>query len=107
VHRILGGGRGLTEVTFPALGGPERVNWVDYRERIDRTDSQAFADAVLEQAAGARVWLVTRPGYRSLEGRCEEVTLALGAARPGGAQRIEPGADDYFEVVGLVEYPAA
>jgi hypothetical protein len=107
VHRILGDGRGLTEVTFPALGGPERVNWIDYRARIDRTDSQAFADAVLERAAGARVWLVTTPGYRSFEGRCEEVALALGTARPGGAQRIDPATGDVFEVVGLVEYPAA
>ncbi|MFO1538742.1 MAG: hypothetical protein ACKOVH_13130, partial [Actinomycetota bacterium] len=107
VHRILGDGRGLTEVTFPALGGPERVNWVDYRERIDQTDSDAFAAGVLELAAGARIWLVTTPGYRSLEGRCEEVALALGTARPGGAQRIAPRTDDYFEVVGLVEYPAA
>jgi len=107
VHRILGDGRGLTEVTFPALGGPERVNWIDYRARIDRTDSQAFADAVLERAAGARVWLVTTPGYRSFEGRCEEVALALGTARPGGAQRIDPATGDVFEAVGLVEYPAA
>jgi hypothetical protein len=107
VHRVLGDGRGLTEVTFPALGGPERINWVDYRERIDRTDSDAFAAEVLARAAGARIWLVTTPGYLSFEGRCEEVVLALGAARPGGAQRIEPGTGDYFELVGLFEYPAA
>lgn len=107
VHRLLGDDLGLTEVTYPALGGPERVNWVDYRDRIDTTDSDAFARRVLEKADGARIWYVVSPGYRSVEGRCEEVGAALATARPGFAPRVLPDDDLNFEFMGLNEYPAS
>jgi len=106
VHRILGGDRGLDEMTFPALSGPERVNWVDYRERIDAADTGAVAARVLERADGARIWYVVSPGYRSVEGRCEELGAALAADRPGAAPRVSPDDDGYFEFMGLTEYPA-
>jgi hypothetical protein len=105
VHRILGDGRGLDEVTFPALGGPERVNWVDYRERIGATDTDDVAERVLARADGARIWYVVSPGYRSVEGRCEELGIALAGARPGGVGRVEPDDDTYFEFMGLTELP--
>jgi len=107
VHRLLGDDLGLTEVTFPALSGPERVNWVDYRDRIDATDSDAFARRVLDRADGARIWYVVSPGYRSVEGRCEEVGTALAAARPGFAPRVFPDDDVFFEFMGLTEFPGS
>ena len=107
VHRLIGDGRGLTEVTFPALSGPERVNWVDYRDRIDATDSEAFVRRVLQKADGARIWYVVSPGYRSVEGRCEEIADGLAVARPGAAGRIAPDDQTFFEFMGLTEYPGS
>jgi mannosyltransferase len=106
VHRLLGDDRGLDEMTFPALSGPKRVNWVDYRKRIDATDTNVVARRILERADGARIWYVVSPGYRSVENRCEELGLALGAVR-GGVERIHANGDKYFEYLGLVEYPAS
>ena len=106
VHRILGGDRGLDQVTFPALSGPARVNWVDYRERIDAADTDAVAARVLERADGARIWYVVSPGYRSVEGRCEALGAALAGDRPGAVSRVSPDDDRYFEFMGLTEYPA-
>ncbi len=62
---------------------------------------------MLAEADGARIWYVVSPGYRSVEGRCEELGAALAAARPGGAGRIEPNDDVYFEFMGLTEFPGA
>jgi len=107
VHRLLGDDLGLTELTFPALSGPERVNWVDYRDRIDAADSDAFARRVLDRADGARIWYVVSPGYRSVEERCEEVGAALAAARPGSASRVAIDDVLYFEFLGLTELPGS
>ena len=106
VHRVIGDDRGLVEVTYPALRGPERVDWVDYRERIDATDTDAVAARVLARADGARIWYVVSPGYRSVEGRCEALGLALADARPGAVGRTAPDDETYFEFMGLTEFPA-
>jgi 4-amino-4-deoxy-L-arabinose transferase-like glycosyltransferase len=106
VHRIVGGGRGLDEMTFPALAGPERVDWVDYRDRIAATRTEVVVRRILERADGARIWFVVSPGYRSVEGRCEELGAALGAARPGGASLVAPDDSRYFEFLGLTEFPS-
>ncbi|MFM8305086.1 MAG: glycosyltransferase family 39 protein [Actinomycetota bacterium] len=107
VHRVLGGARGLDEVTFPALSGPKRVNWVDYRQRIDATDTDNVARRILERADGARIWYVVSLGYRSVEGRCEELGAAIGARRPELRVRVQFDDVNFFDFMGLTEYPAS
>jgi mannosyltransferase len=106
VSRVLGGHRGLEEVTFPALSGPRRVNWVDYRKRIDATSTAKVAAEILARSDGAPIWYVVAPGYRSFEGRCEKLATALSTARPGSVERVARDPSKYFESMALIEYPA-
>ena len=102
-HRVLGDGRGLVEVAYPRFTRPEFVNWVDYRDRINATNTQAFAQRVLDDAGDATVWLVYAPGYRSFEQRCEDLGFALGATRPATpvvANEFFP----FYETMGLTKY---
>ncbi len=69
-------------VTFPALRRPDRVEWVDYVERIRSTDPRAFADEVLRRAGDAPLWMVWQGGYRGLGRRCEALVQALESDRP-------------------------
>ena len=103
VHRILGDDNGLVELTFPALGGPKRVNWVDYRERLARTDPKAVAQQVLDRAGDATVWLVSTPGYRSFEQKCEELGAALGGVRPGTTTVVNEFFP-FYESMGLTKF---
>jgi len=102
-HRVLGDHRGLHEVTYPRFTGPKFVNWVDYRDHIDATSPEQFADRALDLAGNASVWLVSASGYRSFEQRCEAIAGRLGQARPG----VEVVPSDYFqfyETMGLTKY---
>ncbi|MFA5885901.1 MAG: glycosyltransferase family 39 protein [Acidimicrobiia bacterium] len=104
VHRVVGDGRGLVEVTFPDLARPERVDWVDYRDRIGAANPDQVAAEVLDRAGDATIWYVVSPGYRSVEGKCEALGNALGAARPGPTTHVVFDDNGHFEFMGLVEY---
>jgi len=103
VHRILGDHNGLVELTFPRLGGPTRVNWVDYIDRIARTDPRTVATAVLDRAGNHTVWLVSTPGYRGFEQKCEELAGALGASRPGSTIVVNEFFP-FYESMGLTKF---
>jgi uncharacterized membrane protein len=103
VHRVLGDDNGLVEVTFPALGGPKRVNWVDYIDRIARTDPQTVATEVLDRAGDHAVWVVSTPGYRGFEQKCEELAGALGAARAGSTVVVNEFFP-FYESMGLTKF---
>jgi len=102
-HRVLGDGRGLVEVTYPRFTGPKLVNWVDYRDHINATDVRAFAKRVLDRAGDATVWLVSAPGYRSFEERCEGLAGVLGETRPGVGV-VTPQFFQFYETMGLTKY---
>jgi len=105
VSRLLRDEEGLEQLTFPDGDPPEFVDWVDYQERIDRADTQAFAAEVLERAGETHtVWFVISPGYRNFEGECEAIEAGLSAGRPGARTRVAPD-DQFFEFQGLIEYP--
>ena len=104
VHRLVGDDRGLEQITFPAFAGPAFVDWVDYQERLDATDEQAFADEALARADGKNLWYVTGPGYPNHHGVCEAMADQFGAER----ERIPRvlANEDYFEKPGLFKFPA-
>lgn len=104
VHRVLGDDLGLKEVTFPSLRPPAQVDWVDYRERIDATSSADFVDRVTDLADGARIWYVVTTGYRSFEGRCEQVHNRLQSHRGTPKVRVVGDGTKFFEPVGLEEF---
>ena len=105
VSRLLRDVQGLHQLTFPDGARPERVNWSDYLDRIDRADPAKFAQRVLDRAGNNTVWYVNTPGLLHLGGKCEEVGRAFGATR-APRDRITPDANSFFEVDGLTEYRA-
>jgi mannosyltransferase len=96
-HRVLG--PGFVEVAYP--GGPgadpgvERIDWVDYDDRIAAADPAAFAAELLALAGPDHVvWVVWQPTYRLFEGRCETVLSTLAQSRPDELQLVV-GSDVY------------
>ncbi len=107
VSRLLGHRAGLNQVTYPSGARPALVDWVDYRDVINRTDPAAFADAVVEKTGDHTIWYVVTPGYRSFDVRCEALGSALAQARPGGTQRVVEHESKFFELDNLYEFPPA
>lgn len=73
---------GFDEVTYPAFGSPDRVDWVDYEERLAETSPEEFAAEALERAGDRDLFLVYFTGYRTHEEICPELFNALGQVRP-------------------------
>jgi hypothetical protein len=96
---------GFEQVTYPDLASPERVDWRDYAERHASTDPAAVADEVIALAGDRTIWLVSSPGYRSVEQDCDVLRDSLANLRPAATVVSERGTD-YFEHASLTEYPA-
>ena len=58
-----------------------RVDWVDYKARLDRTPPEAFAQALLDRAGDAEIFLVYSADYTTHRQRCPALYNALAAAR--------------------------
>jgi hypothetical protein len=97
---------GYQELTFPDGADPAIVNWVDYADRMAAADANAFAQRVLQRAAGHAIWYVWMPGYRTLDKQCEKVNDAFGNSRPGNRQLLDPDRS-VFERHVLWLHPAA
>jgi hypothetical protein len=69
------------QVTFPSGGSPERIDWVDYRERAQAADPARFARDLVRRAGDATVFLVWSPGRVEVGARCDELLEALGDLR--------------------------
>jgi hypothetical protein len=107
VSRLLEGGPDFDQLVFPSGGGPELIDWVDYQDRIDEADPEAFAREVLERAGDDHtIWYVNSPGYRNFDnGECEAIAAVLGGGRADARTRVVPD-DAFFEFQGLIEYRA-
>lgn len=90
------------QLTYPQGGSPRFVDWVDYQEKMDAGDPEAFAERVHEQAGDATVWIVWSGGYRTLGTACETVADQVRRLRPGGTAVIATG--DEFEHAWLYQY---
>lgn len=71
----------LHHVTYPDLAPPQRVDWVDYKARLDRTSPEAFARTVLDQAGDREIFLVYSADYETHRQRCPALYNALAAER--------------------------
>lgn len=97
--------RGVTELTFPRAIGPARVDWVDYKSVIARTDVDTFAQNMLARVpAGHAMWLVWRDGYPGLGGDCGYLRNWFDLLRPTGATLIHQNSGTYYEYENLVRY---
>jgi mannosyltransferase len=103
VSRLLEG-EDLDQLTYPDAASPEFVDWVDYVDRNRGGDPNAVASAALERVApGGSIWLVAGTHYRGVEGKCEELQIALQAQRPNAEVRVAPN-DDIYEFEGLTRF---
>jgi hypothetical protein len=101
VHRLAPSG--LVEVVFPNFAGPERIDWVDYKKRVQSADIGAFAEAALHRAGSHTLWYVSAPGYITHGSRCDLLSDALAAARPRITRTTSAG--NIFEKPALEEFP--
>jgi mannosyltransferase len=106
VSRLLEGKPRLAQLTFPVGDRPELVDWVDYKDRRSRVNTETFAQGVLDRAGSdSTIWYVVAVQYRGgNEGRCDAILRSLTAARPGGRQLVQAN-DKYGEFFALFEYP--
>jgi uncharacterized membrane protein len=94
---------GLQQFSYPT-GGPEFVDWVDYRVRNESADPGAFATELLSHATPAQtIYLVWNGEYRTFEGDCESMAAVFGAARAGSVL-VEGNGAKYFEHATLIRY---
>ncbi len=97
--------RQLRQMTFPTGGSPAIVDWSNYETRNRAADPAEFAEEVLDVAGrDATVWLVWIPGYRTFGEKCEDLSVALGSARPG-SEIVILHDEDLFERHNLTRLP--
>ena len=106
VHRLLPSTLGLTDLAYPTLDTPDRVDWRDYAARNARVDPTATADAALARAPGAgAVWLVFSGSYKTLAGQCEAVAQELSVKLGAGQTVVAEDGDKFFEHAAVVRFP--
>lgn len=72
---------GFEQVTYPAFGKPQRVDWVDYKQRLADASPEDFGTELLRRARGRRIFLVYSTTYSTHKETCPEVFNAIGAER--------------------------
>jgi len=96
VQRLLG--PAYEQVVYPTLGPPQRIDWVDYRERQAAAAPTAIARR-LDALTGSRELLVLASGgYRTFEGQCAQLLASLAALR-GPAELLFADADSTGELL--------
>ena len=97
---------GLKLVSYPTYDDGRFVDWVDYAQRNDASDPDAFAARLLTEAGSTRsIFLVWNDSYRTFEGKCGGLVDALAAARPPEQVIIDDG-ERYFENAALYVFAA-
>jgi mannosyltransferase len=96
----------VTQLTFPRMIGPARVDWVDYVSTIEHTDVGTFAQEVAERLApSSTLWLVWRNGYQGFGTSCGNLASWLEMLRPGG-ETVLTADPTYYEYENLVKFPS-
>jgi hypothetical protein len=103
VSRLLPASPALRQYTFPSFGSPKFVDWVDYADRNAKASPDAYAQGLLKRAAGHTIWMVYSTGYKTFDGKCEEILNSLAAARSQGTNLVTPD-DKIYEFMGLRRY---
>lgn len=64
-------------LSLPHQDWPGRLDWTDYRRRIETEDPARLARQVADGRGDGAVWLVPRYGYRPFGTRCQQLGAAL------------------------------
>jgi hypothetical protein len=96
----------VTELTFPRAIGAQRIDWINYRATIDRTNPETFAqDMIARLSPGQTLWFVWRNGYPGLGGDCGDLQGWFSLLLGQGAPLINENAT-YYEFENLTRYPS-
>jgi hypothetical protein len=93
-------------VTYPDLGDPALVDWVDYADRHAGVSVAAVADRVLAAAGTHTIWLMWSGTYRLVGPQCDELAARLSAIRPGEAPVVQADPVQFFESSSLIRLAA-
>lgn len=91
----------LRQVTFPEMAPPERVDWVDYQQRLDAASVPEFAERAVTESDGAAIFLVYSSAYTTHEELCPQLADALGALRPG---EVVAAQTDAYEPATVIRF---
>lgn len=73
----------VQEGVFPGFRRADIVNWVDYATRNEAADPVVFANDLVKRAGpDGAIFYAYSGGYRTFDGKCEQIAQALAALRP-------------------------
>ncbi|MFM7063660.1 MAG: hypothetical protein ACKO04_09255 [Actinomycetes bacterium] len=91
-------------VPFPDACDPDRVDWVDYKERNAAADPAEFvADVTTALPPQTTVYLAYNTSFTTFEGKCEGVAAALAQDRDP-EQLVSGDADNFYEGFSLTAF---
>ena len=97
---------GVTQLTYPRMIGPARVDWVDYVWRIQHTVVGTFAREVWDRVSpGGTLWLVWRNGYQGFGNSCGNLASWLQMLSPD-SQTLITQDSNYYEYENLTKFPS-
>jgi mannosyltransferase len=79
------GGVGLKNYAIPTFTSPDRVNWVDYKDRnlAASQNVPSLVSRALTAAGAHTIWLVYSSEYLTYQSLCPDLRLALTRSAPG------------------------
>ena len=95
--------RRLEQRTFPRGTPPKLIDWVDYRQTIQATNVERFAQQVLAAADGHPIWFVVNPSYPGTDDKCNDLRDALSATR-SSRTLVAPDPNISSESESLIEF---
>ena len=88
----------LHQISYPTMGPPDRVDWVDYAQRNAKDDPKALAQQALDMAGPDHsIFVVWSGTYKTFEGQCEDFVNAISAQRPLSETIGTDDSTQYFE----------
>ncbi len=96
----------VTELTYPRMMGPQRIDWINYAATIQNTSPAWFAQGIVSRLnPGSTLWLVWRNGYRVFGSSCGDLANWLEMDHPG-AETVLSQDLNYYEPENLVRFPS-
>lgn len=96
--------QGVRQLVYPNFRGAQIVDWVNYRERIERSDPLRFSRSVDQLAGNHTIWLVWSLQVKPLSSDCSGVIDNLLALRGLPSQPVSRD-PSFSETMALDVYP--
>lgn len=96
--RELAGKGTFDQVSYPDFKPPQRVDWVDYTDRLNKASPRGFAQELIRRAGNKQIYVVWSDGYeRTHHQACRKLIDALSGLRPVNFQLLPLRGDKYYE----------